>query len=146
MTDNSRIMEVLAEAKKLAREYYALTSKPLGITGATTESTLDLPADSKLPDSELKMAKMLIDTMSVDKFEPEKFKNRYADELMAMIEARAAGKELPQPKKAPSRPKVVNLMDVLQQSLEQSKKQRAERGSAAHKGAAKRTGRKKKAA
>jgi len=100
------------------------------------QSTLDLPADRKLPESELKMAKMLIDTMSVDQFEPEKFKNRYADELMAMIEARAAGKELPKPKKAPARPKVVNLMDVLQ---------RAERGTAAHKGA-KRTGRKKKAA
>jgi len=110
------------------------------------QSTLDLPADRKLPESELKMAKMLIDTMSVDQFEPEKFKNRYADELMAMIEARAAGKEMPKPKKAPARPKVVNLMDVLQQSLEQSKKQRAERGSAAHKGASKRTGRKKKAA
>jgi len=110
------------------------------------QSTLDLPADRKLPESELKMAKMLIDTMSVDQFEQEKFKNRYADELMAMIEARAAGKEMPKPKKAPARPKVVNLMDVLQQSLEQSKKQRAERGSAAHKGASKRTGRKKKAA
>jgi len=110
------------------------------------QSTLDLPSETKLPDNELKMAKMLIDTMSVDKFQPEKFKNRYAEELMAMIEARAAGKELPKPKKAPARPKVVNLMDVLQQSLEQSKKQRAERGTAAHKGAAKRTGRKKKAA
>jgi DNA end-binding protein Ku len=110
------------------------------------QSTLDLPADRKLPESELKMAKMLIDTMSVDAFEPEKFKNRYADELMAMIEARAAGKEMPKPKKAPARPKVVNLMDVLQQSLEQSKKQRAERGSAAHKSSPKRTGRKKKAA
>ena len=110
------------------------------------QSTLDLPSEAKLPESELKMAKMLIDTMSVDKFEPEKFKNRYHDELMAMIEARAAGKELPKPKKAPARPKVVNLMDVLQQSLEQSKKQRAERGTAAHKAAPKRTGRKKKAA
>lgn len=110
------------------------------------QSTLDLPSEAKLPESELKMAKMLIDTMSVDKFEPEKFKNTYHDELMAMIEARAAGKELPKPKKAPARPKVVNLMDVLAQSLEQSKKQRAERGTAAHKAAPKRTGRKKKAA
>jgi DNA end-binding protein Ku len=112
------------------------------------QSTLDLPAETKLPDAELKMAKMLIDTMSVDKFEPEKFKNRYADELMAMIEARAAGKEVPKPKKAPARPKVVNLMDVLQQSLEESKKQRAARGqTAAHKAPTKRSGgRKKKAA
>src|SRR5690242_6713064 len=37
MTNKSRIMEVLAEAKKLAREYYVLTSKPLGITGEVAE-------------------------------------------------------------------------------------------------------------
>jgi len=42
-----------------------------------------------------------------------------------MIDARAAGKELPKPKKAPARAKVVNLMDVLAQSLEESKKRRA---------------------
>jgi DNA end-binding protein Ku len=95
------------------------------------QSDLDFPADIKLPEPEMKMAKMLIDSMSVDEFEPEKFTNRYHDELMAMIEARAAGKELPAPKKAPSRAKVVNLMDVLQQSLEESKKQRAGRGEKA---------------
>jgi DNA end-binding protein Ku len=94
------------------------------------QSSLDLPADVKLPEPEMKMAKMLIDSMSVDEFEPEKFTNRYHDELLAMIEARAAGKEVPAPKKAPARPKVVNLMDVLAQSLEESKKQRAGRKTA----------------
>ena len=95
------------------------------------QSTLDLPSDVKLPEPEMKMAKMLIDSMSTDEFEPEKFTNTYHEELMAMIEARAAGKEVPRPKKAPARPKVVNLMDVLQQSLEESKKQRAGRKTAA---------------
>jgi DNA end-binding protein Ku len=87
-------------------------------------STLDLPGREKLPEAEMKMAKMLIDTMTVDEFEAEKFNNKYHDELLAMIEARAAGKELPKPKKAPRPSKVVNLMDVLAQSLEQSKKRR----------------------
>ena len=100
------------------------------------QSDLDFPADIKLPEPEMKMAKMLIDSMSVDEFEPEKFTNRYHDELLAMIEARAAGKELPQPKKAPARAKVVNLMDVLQQSLDESKKQRAGRAASAPKRAA----------
>ncbi|HVA33231.1 MAG TPA: Ku protein [Candidatus Baltobacteraceae bacterium] len=86
--------------------------------------SIDLPESTKLPEAEMKMAKMLIDTMSVDEFEPEKFTNKYHDELMAMIEARAAGKELPKPKKAAPRAKVVNLMDVLAQSLEESKKRR----------------------
>ncbi|MBV9334175.1 MAG: Ku protein [Candidatus Eremiobacteraeota bacterium] len=88
--------------------------------------TIDVPERTKLPEKELKMAQMLVDTMSVDEFEPEKFTNKYHDELLTMIEARAAGKELPKPKKAPTRAKVVNLMDVLAQSLEESKKRRAD--------------------
>jgi DNA end-binding protein Ku len=92
-------------------------------------STLELPEKEKLPEGEMKMAKMLIDTMSVEAFEPDKFKNKYHDELLAMIEARAQGKELPKPKKAAApRSKVVNLMDVLAQSLEESKQRRAGNG------------------
>jgi len=86
--------------------------------------TLDIPERTKLPEKEIKMARMLVDTMSTDEFEPAKFTNKYHDELLTMIEARAAGKELPKPKKAPARAKVVNLMDVLAQSLEESKKRR----------------------
>jgi len=37
MTDITRIMEILGEAKRLAREYYVLTGKPLGITGEVAE-------------------------------------------------------------------------------------------------------------
>jgi DNA end-binding protein Ku len=86
--------------------------------------TLELPGREKLPEQEMKMARMLIDTMSVDEFDAQKFANNYHDQLLTMIEARAAGKELPKPKKAPARAKVVNLMDVLAQSLEESKKRR----------------------
>ncbi|MGH7757043.1 MAG: Ku protein, partial [Vulcanimicrobiaceae bacterium] len=85
-------------------------------------SSLELPASAKLPEAEMKMAMMLIDSMTVDAFEPEKFTNKYHDELLAMIEARAAGKELPEPaKKAAPRGNVVDLMDVLQRSLAKSK-------------------------
>jgi DNA end-binding protein Ku len=89
-------------------------------------NTLEIPSAEKLPEKEMQMARMLVDTMSVDEFEPEKFTNNYHDQLLTMIEARAAGKELPKPKKAPARAKVVNLMDVLAQSLEESKKRRAD--------------------
>ncbi len=37
MTSNARVLDILGEAKRLAREYYALTSKPLGITGEVAE-------------------------------------------------------------------------------------------------------------
>ncbi|MHB1675497.1 MAG: DUF6998 domain-containing protein [Acidobacteriaceae bacterium] len=37
MTGNARVVEILCKAKKLAQEYYALTGKPLGITGEVAE-------------------------------------------------------------------------------------------------------------
>jgi DNA end-binding protein Ku len=131
--------EALATSNRVAlarvvirtKEYIAAV-KPLGdalvlelmhwANEIVPSSTLELPGDESLPEAEMKMAKMLIDTMTVDEFKPETFENKYRDEVLAMIEARAAGKELPQAKKGPARSKVVNLMDMLAQSLEESKK------------------------
>jgi DNA end-binding protein Ku len=143
------LREALNESNKVAiarvvirtKEYIAAV-KPIGealvlelmhwASEIVEESTLELPEKEKLPEAEMKMARMLIDTMSVTAFEPEKFKNKYHDELLAMIEARAQGKELPKAKKAAApRSKVVNLMDVLAQSLEERKKRRAGNGRAA---------------
>ncbi len=137
------LRQALSESNKVAiarvvvrtKEYIAAV-KPIGdalvlelmhwANEIVPSSTLELPDSENLPDGEMKMARMLIDTMSVQTFEPEKFTNKYHDELLAMIEARAQGKELPKAKKtAAPRSKVVNLMDVLAQSLEESKKRRA---------------------
>lgn len=136
------LRESLAKSNRVAiarvvirtKEYIAAV-KPLGdalvlelmhwASEIVAPTTLELPDAEKLPDAEMKMAKMLIDTMSVDAFEPEKFVNRYHDEVLAMIEARANGQELPKAKKPAPRAKVVNLMDVLAASLEESKKRRA---------------------
>ncbi|MEO7202291.1 MAG: Ku protein [Candidatus Tumulicola sp.] len=136
------LREALSTSKRVAiarvvirtKEYIAAV-KPLGdalvlelmhwADEIVDTGTLELPDSEKLPEAEMKMAKMLIDAMSVEAFEPEKFTNKYHDELLAMIDARVNGKELPQPKKAPARSKVVNLMDVLAKSLEESKKRRA---------------------
>jgi len=93
------------------------------------QDTYEFPSKEKPAPNEMKVAKMLIDTMS-EPFDVEKFRDKYREEVMAMIEARAAGKEVPKAKtKAPSRGKVVNLMDVLQRSLEQSKGRRSDRAS-----------------
>lgn len=96
-----------------------------------SSGTLELPGQEKMPEAEMKMAQMLIETMSAEAFDAEKFSNRYREELLAMIDARAAGKELPKAKKMPVRSKVVNLMDVLAQSLEESRKRKPERATAA---------------
>jgi DNA end-binding protein Ku len=84
--------------------------------------SLDLPAQETPPANEMKVARMLIDTMT-EAFDPAQHKDTYREEIMAMIEARAAGKETPEVEtKAPKAGNVVNLMDVLQRSLEESKK------------------------
>ncbi len=131
LTQSNRV--AIARVVVRTKEYIAAV-KPIGdalvlelmhwASEIVATDTLDIPDRAKLPEKEMKMARMLVDTMSVEEFEPEKFTNKYHDELLTMIEARAAGKELPAPKKAPARAKVVNLMDVLAQSLEESKKRR----------------------
>ncbi len=134
LTSSKRV--AIARVVLRTKEYIAAI-KPIGdalvlqlmhwASEIVATDTLALPADENLPEAEIKMAKMLIDTMSVEGFEPEKFVNRYRDELLATIDARVAGKELPTPQAVkPARSKVVNLMDVLAQSLEESKKRRSE--------------------
>jgi DNA end-binding protein Ku len=92
----------------------------------------DFPAlNEKVADAEKKVAKMLIDTMSADKFEPENFHDKYKEDVLAMIEARANGEDVEKPAvHKPAATNVVNLMDVLQRSLEQSKQRRKKGASA----------------
>lgn len=81
-----------------------------------------IPAIGELPEQELAMARMLLDGMTVEAFEPTKFANTYNEELLALIEAKAAGAETPTPQAPKKREKVVNIMDVLAASIEQNKK------------------------
>jgi DNA end-binding protein Ku len=73
---------------------------------------------------EMNMAKSLIDSMS-SKWNPEKYKDDYREALMEVIEEKveAGGKEIEEkPKKAPKPTKVIDLVSVLQKSLEQTRK------------------------
>jgi DNA end-binding protein Ku len=88
------------------------------------QSDFDFPElKEKVAPAELKVAKMLIDSMSSDTFEPEKFHDDYREAVMAMIDARVAGEAVSVPEtKRPAATNVVNLMDVLQRSLDQTKR------------------------
>jgi DNA end-binding protein Ku len=92
--------------------------------------SLDLPAQETPHANEMKVAKLLIDTMT-EAFDVTQFRDTYREEILAMIEARAAGKETPKADApAPKASNVVNLMDVLQRSLDESKKSRVATSSA----------------
>ncbi len=87
--------------------------------------TLELPKRETPPENEMKVAKLLIDSMA-GTFEPEKYEDRYRGELMTLIEAKAAGTPLAAGTPAPPmRDNVVNLMDILQKSLEATKRRDA---------------------
>jgi len=87
----------------------------------------DFPAlNEHVAEGEKKVAQLLIDTMSVETFDPEQFKDKYREDVLAMIEARANGETIEAPEvHRPAATNVVNLMDVLQRSLEQSQAKRS---------------------
>src|SRR5439155_8668103 len=83
---------------------------------------LHVPKKVELCKREMDMATALIDSMS-SKWNPEKYRDEYREALMGIIEEKveAGGKEIEEkPKKAPKPTKVIDLVSVLQKSLEQT--------------------------
>jgi len=83
---------------------------------------LRLPKKLEVGKRELSVAKALIDSMSA-KWKAEKYRDDYREALLKVIEEKveAGGKEIEEkPKKAAKPTKVIDLVKVLQQSLEQS--------------------------
>ena len=88
---------------------------------ADTEK-LHVPKKVEVGKREMNMAKSLIDSMS-SKWAPEKYRDDYREALMEVIEEKveAGGKEIEEkPRKAPKPTKVIDLVSVLQKSLEQT--------------------------
>jgi DNA end-binding protein Ku len=84
---------------------------------------LHIPKKTEVGKREMNMAKSLIDSMN-SKWDPEKYKDDYREALMEVIEEKveAGGKEIEEkPKKAPKPTKVIDLVSVLQKSLEQTR-------------------------
>ena len=85
-------------------------------------SKLHIPKKVEVGKCEMTMAKSLIDSMS-SKWNPEKYKDDYREALMEVIEQKveAGGKEIEEkPRKAPKPTKVIDLVSVLQKSLEET--------------------------
>ncbi len=71
-------------------------------------------------EAELKLAKNLIDSMS-EKFEPEKYKDEYREKILQAIKQKINGEKIKSPKQKRLPSGVINLMDALKKSLEQTK-------------------------
>ncbi|MFP4349554.1 MAG: Ku protein [Desulfococcaceae bacterium] len=106
----------------------------------------DFPGDDvkeyRISDKEMDMAVNLVESMSVE-WEPEKYQNEYREALLAWINEKAESAEVPETpskKKAAKQGDVIDMMDLLKKSVEQTQK---ERGTAKGKGKKKSTGAKK---
>ena len=83
---------------------------------------LHVPKKTEVGKREMNMAKALIDSMS-SKWNPEKYRDDYREALMEVIEEKVedGGQEIEEkPKKARKPTKVIDLVSVLQKSLEQT--------------------------
>jgi DNA end-binding protein Ku len=127
----------------LRTKQYLAAVRPLG--GALAVSTMlygdevvsekeleGLPdAHAKPREKELAMAEQLVESLATN-FDIGRYKDTYREELLALLEKKAAGEEIvAEPAAEQPRGKVVNLMEALQRSLAAAKK--GEAGELRHK-------------
>jgi DNA end-binding protein Ku len=93
---------------------------------------LDIPdaSDVEVTERELKMARQLVDSLTVDDFEPEKFTDEYRQRVMELIEAKAAGEVVVAASPEAEPTKVVDLLAALEASVAAAKAAKAEKADA----------------
>jgi DNA end-binding protein Ku len=74
-------------------------------------------------DKEVAMAEALVASLAAD-FEPEKYRDEYREEVMALIQMKADGEEFEMPAAAAEKPKVVDIMAALEASVAAAKEAR----------------------
>ena len=78
--------------------------------------------DVTLTKKELDMARQLIASLTVDEFDPERFEDTYRNQVLDLIERKAAGDtEIVAPPEVMSEDKVVDLMAALEASVKEAK-------------------------
>jgi len=92
-------------------------------------------------DKELAMATQLVESLA-GPFEPERFTDTYREQVLELIEKKAAGEELQPAATAEASPKVVDLMAALEASVAAAKEARGRHPSSGTRKAAEPTSRK----
>ena len=88
-----------------------------------SERVAGLEVKARVDDRELKMATQLIDSLTT-KFSPQKYKDEFREQVMAVIEKKAAGEDIhtaPTTEKEPSGRSSRNLLAALEESLSKSR-------------------------
>lgn len=80
---------------------------------------LDLGEEAEFKPAETEMARQLIDQLSVERFDPEKFRDEFRARVLEAVEEKVAGHEITTSPEVPQA-KVIDLFEALKASLEQS--------------------------
>jgi DNA end-binding protein Ku len=89
----------------------------------------EVPELPELRKAEVDMAKTLVDNLT-EPFEPGRYHDRYREELLELLQAKAEGEELPEPQ-AGEEGEVVDLMDALRESVQRAQGRKPSRGGKA---------------
>ena len=79
--------------------------------------------DVEVNDKEVAMAESLVASLAAA-FEPEKYRDEYREEVMALIQMKADGEEFEMPEATAEKPKVVDIMAALEASVAAAKEAR----------------------
>ena len=82
-------------------------------------SEIDKGEDAKVKPGELELAGRLIDELSNDTFEPQKYHDEYRGRVLEIVNMKVEGREITTMAPQAQRAQVIDLMDALKQSLEQ---------------------------
>ena len=79
---------------------------------------------AKISGAETSLAVRLIDELSNDEFQPEKYEDEYAQRVMNLVNKKAEGKEISLVQPQPQRGQVIDLMAALKGSLGKAKEKK----------------------
>ena len=94
------------------------------VVPVSTIDELDKLDDVEVSKKEIAMAEALVDSLSAP-FEPDKFRDAYREQVVELIERKAAGEVFETPEPAAAAPQVIDLMAALEASVKAAKQARS---------------------
>jgi DNA end-binding protein Ku len=85
---------------------------------------LDALGDVEVSDKEVLMAEALVESLSAE-FQPNKYRDAYREQVLDLIERKAAGESFETPAAVAAAPAVVDLMAALEASVKAAKAARS---------------------
>jgi DNA end-binding protein Ku len=93
----------------------------------STEGLKGIDGEMKISPKELQMAKSLVQSLAENTFDPSRYQDDYHDALMKVVNAKVEGQQVVSAPEVGPEPRVMDLMEALQASVDAAKKQRSER-------------------